>query len=676
MIEHVFSAEMMKEREKQLILSLADSAGECYDINFTKNVIIGTPIQIVDGVPYCMYEQMGLQKNCSFTQFIEYWSKKIPEEEKELFNQFFDISLIKERYAKGERVLHHRYWTKDVCGNPMLAEQKIRLYEDIVTGDLLGLTYIADCKEMEYKKQKEESLVEQYKLISDKIEFLETVGVDIPGGYHRCSTSDGFKLQFVSNSFVDIVGWTREEIINELNNDYINIVAPEDREFFLSNEPTLIRDGRIDVAYRICRKDGTRRWVQDATICTKHFGEEFYQCTLADITDYVEKLNEEKRRAEASSLAKSTFLFNASHDIRTPMNAIKGFTRIIEENVENSELIKDAVRKISQSSDMLMSLINDVLEISRIERGKDEVEEQPLNMEEHVDKLYEMFAVEMEESGIVFNVQNKIEHTNILGDELKLTRIAMNLLSNAKKFTSRGGEVTMGVEESDYTGDKATYTLFVRDTGIGMSKEFQERAFEQFERERTSTESGVSGSGLGLAIIKKLCDLMGGKCVIDSELGKGTSITIAVPLKINRNVVPVTTTKVDYECFKGKKILLVEDNEFNREIACYTLEQVNFVVVGVENGSECVNELLKSKPGTYDVVLMDIQMPVMDGYVATKEIRNIDNPIISQVPIIAMTANAFAEDREKCLAVGMNGHLAKPLEIDVLMKELARVLKK
>ncbi len=674
MIQNVFPPEMMMEREKRLIEALADSAGEYYDVNFTQNMILGMPIQIIDGVTYSMYERMGIKEQCSFTDFIAYWLKNISEEELEAFQQFFDIENIKKHYASGERLLQHKYWTKDVCGNPMYAIQKILLYEDIVSGDLLGITYISDDKERQMLFQREASFVEQYKQISDKVEFLETIGMAVPGGYHRCGTTGGFKLEFVSNSFVEIVGWTREEIANELNNDFINIVAPEDREFFMSHEAALVRDGRISVAYRICRKDGTRRWVQDSTIRTEKFGEVFYQCTLADITDYVEKLNEEKKKAEASSLAKSTFLFNASHDIRTPMNAIKGFTRIIEENADNSVLVKETIRKIAQSSDMLMTLINDVLEISRIERGKDEVEEQPINMESHVDKLHELFAKEMQEAGITLRVEKDIRHADILGDELKLTRIAMNLLSNAKKFTSRGGEVTLGIKETDYDGDTAVYTLLVRDTGIGMSKEFQQRAFEQFERERTSTESGISGSGLGLAIIKKLCDLIGGECVIESELGKGTAITVAVPLKINKHVTPNQEIKTNYTCFIGKKILLVEDNEFNREIARYTLEQSHFTVEEAENGSECVNKLLKAKPGTYDIILMDIQMPVMDGYTATKEIRNIADSQIADIPIIAMTANAFDEDKKKCLSVGMNGHIGKPLDVELLMKELRKFL--
>ncbi len=670
MIEHVFSSEMMREREKQLMLALVDCAGECYDVNFTQDKILGTPIQIVEGKIYSMYKQMNIPAHSTYTEFIQYWKRHIAVQELENFCEFFDKDNIIRRFEAGEDMIQHRYWTKDVCDNPMLAIHKIRLYRDCASGDILGLCYVVDDKEQALHIQKEKTLLEQYQQAADKVEFLESLGIDIPGGYHRCSTTGGFQLQFVSNSFIDIVGWTREEIEEKMDNNFINLVAPEDREFFMSNEPELVEKGRIDVTYRILHKDGTKRWVQDATIRTETMGEVFYQCTLADITDYVETLNREKKRAEASNLAKSTFLFNASHDIRTPMNAIQGFARIIEENADNAELVRETVRKISQSGEMLMTLINDVLEISRIERGKDEVESRALNMEAHILKLHEMFALEMEKTGIEFCVESDIEHTNVLADDLKLTRIAMNLLSNAKKFTPAGGKVVMSLQESGYDGVEAFYTLTVTDTGIGMSQEFQKRAFEQFERERTSTESGIIGSGLGLAIIKKLCDLMKGKCTIQSELGQGTSISVRVPLQINREPVSQKKLQVNYAHFVGKRILLVEDNAFNREIARYVLEGAQFIVEEAENGSECVNKLLKAEEGYYDVVLMDVQMPVMDGYTATKEIRNISNPSIAQIPIIAMTANAFDEDKQKCAEAGMNAHLSKPLDLEMLMQEL------
>ncbi len=676
LVKHAFPPEMMQERERQLVLALLDCAGVCYDINLTKDRMIGRPVQILAGKTYSILDQIGKPENCRYSEVMQYWLDRMPKEEYEAFAAFADVRNIRARYAAGERLIAHRFWTVDFMGNMMLAQQKIRLYEDVTNGDLLGLVYITNDREQYTLQQKEAALLEKYRNASNRVLFWESIGVNIPGGYHRCSTEDGFRLRFVSDSFLEIVGWSREELATELGNQFLELVAPEDRDFFMSHEPALVKNGRIDLAYRIRRKDGTRRWVQDATVRTEQDGETFYQCTLADITDYVERLNEEKARAEESSLAKTTFLFNASHDIRTPMNAIQGFARIIEENAEDPKVVRDAVRKILQSGDTLMTLLNDVLELSRIERGKEEVEQQPLDMEAHAGKLYEMFAAEMKQAEIRFEMENEVCHPHVLGDDLKLTRIAMNLLSNAKKFTPRGGRVVFGIKETPIDEERAAYSLFVRDTGIGMSHEFQKRAFEQFERERSSTESGISGSGLGLAIIKRLCDLMGGECRLCSALGSGTEITVTIPLRLAREMQQAETTGEENTNLSGRHVLLVEDNEFNREIARYMLESLGMTVDEAENGFEAVELLLHAGLCRYDAVLMDIQMPVMDGYTATREIRRIEEPRLARIPIVAMTANAFRSDVEKCLEIGMDGHLSKPIDMEALAGTLAKCMAK
>ncbi len=658
----------MIEHEKQLISALLDSANAYYDINFTQNKILDSAIHRDDGTVCSIKDLEDINGKYTYLDLVKYWGDRIEPEEKVAYYDFYDVEKIKERYENGEKLITFKYWTEDSSGQPMLSVHHIRVFKDVDSDDLLGLAYLT------FEKTSDDIIAEKYKEASNRVLLLENLSVNVPGGYHRCHSSEGFPLAFVSDSFLEVVGWTREQIREELDNKYLNIVAPEDREFFLGHEEELVKNGRVDLTYRIVRRDGSRRWIQDATIMMEKNGEIYYQCTLSDITDYVERLNEEKAKAEASSLAKSTFLFNASHDIRTPMNAISGYARIIAENVNNPEVVSDAVSKILQSSDMLSTLVNDVLEVSRIERGKADVEQRPLDMEEHVDKLHEMFTFEMKQADIEFVVENHIQHPLVIGDDLKLTRIAMNLLSNAKKFTPAGGKVIFGVKETDYDGESAAYTLYVKDTGIGMSREFQKRAFEQFERERSSTETGVIGSGLGLAIIKRLCELMNGEYNIESELGKGTEITVKVPLKLSKEVAATYDENIDYTLFKGKRILLVEDNEFNREIACYTLNNAGFVVEEAENGFIAVDKLLKAKPNYYDLVLMDIQMPIMNGYTATKEIRNIENKEIAAVPIIAMTANAFDEDKQKCISCGMNGHIGKPLDVEVLMKEISKIL--
>ncbi len=665
--------QQQSEREKQLVQALLECAGVYYDINLTQNKIVGRATQIVDGKEYDVIKKIGLPQNCPYSELMKYWIEHMPEEERSGFLNYVDANNLIQRYENGERVMSHKFWTYNVEGGMMLAEQTTRLYKEHEDGDLLGIVIITNSIE-QYKLQlKEDALAQQYKAANDKLSALEAFAATIPAGYHRCGTEDGFPLQFISDSFLDVVGYTREELKDKFDNKFYELIAPEDRDFFMSHEPILREKGRVDLAYRMVRKDGTKRWIQDATKMLEHNGEIFYQCTLSDITEYVEKLKEETAKAEESNLAKSTFLFNASHDIRTPMNAIQGFAHIIDRNADNPEIVKEAIRKIIQSAGTLMTLLNDVLELSRIERGKDEVDALPMNMEHHVCELHEMFAGEMEQAGIEFVMDNNISHPHILGDNLKLTRIAMNLLSNSKKFTPSGGKVTFGVHESGFDGEKANYTLFVRDTGIGMSKQFQQRAFQQFERERSSTESGVSGSGLGLAIIKRLTDLMGGDCNITSELGKGSELTVTVPLKIADNNRFTENQQTQHLDFSGKRILLTEDNELNREIARFILEDNNLIVDEAENGSVCVDKLLKSEAGYYDLVLMDIQMPIMDGYTATKEIRNIADKRIADIPIIAMTANAFVEDKQKCLETGMNGHIGKPIDTQKLIKELARV---
>ncbi len=535
----------------------------------------------------------------------------------------------------------------------------------------------AQTAELELLQKKEEELKLQYEEAVDRQEFLEIMAENLPGGYHRCSTDSGFILSFVSNSFLEITGYTKEQISDELDDCYINLVAPEDVDYFMSLEPQLKKTGRIDCTYRIRRRDGSLRWVQDSTQKVERDGQQYYQCTLADIHDFVNVLNEAKKAAEESSLAKSTFLFNASHDIRTPMNAIVGFARIIEQNADDTELVRRTVEKIENSSKTLMTLLNDVLELSRIERGKDELNIEAVDLSEHKENLYEMFAQSMRDAGITFNTEESICHRNVLCDSLKLTRIGMNFLSNARKFTPTGGTVTFGIEELSSNEKNAVYRFYCKDTGIGMSKEFQERAFSQFEREHTATESGVSGSGLGLSITKKFVELMGGKVEIRSELGEGTEIFAILSLALtDENTVKGKPNAFANSDMTGKRVLLVEDNDFNREIAKYVLEGMNFIVDEAENGSACVDILLKSDTPHYDLILMDLQMPVMDGYTATEEIRRMKNRNIAQIPIIAMTANAFEEDKQKCLSVGMNGHISKPIEIDVLERVLSDIFHK
>ncbi len=538
------------------------------------------------------------------------------------------------------------------------------------------LATLAVCMDVSAFLKYYSELVTKNEELIRKDTITEEIMTKIPGCYHRCSTSEGFPFLYISDSFEEAVGWTREEIREELDNKFINLVWPEDLPLFDGLLEQIKDKGQGSSIYRIRRKDGTYRWVQDSTMYIEAGEESFYQCTFADITEYIDTLNREKEKAEVGSRAKSAFLFNASHDIRTPMNAIQGYTQILKEHPDQVELVRETIAKIEQSGDTLMKLLNDVLELSRIESGKEEIDLIAIDLEEVAVKLYNMVAPEIEKAGLSFVQNTQASNTLVWCDELKLTQIGMNLLSNARKFTPAGGTITYGVEQQpcERTG-YANYRFYVRDTGIGMSREFVEKAFEQFERERTATESGVTGSGLGLSIIRKITELLGGTYHIQSELGKGTEVSVILPLKIatKEDISPKLIQNRDMD-FSGKRILLVEDNEFNREISRYILENIGLEVEEAENGSVAVGKVMNAPAGHYDLILMDIQMPIMDGYTAAQEIRHIEDSRLASIPIVALTANAFAEDKEKSLEYGMNGHISKPIDKDMLMHEMKRLI--
>ena len=391
-------------------------------------------------------------------------------------------------------------------------------------------------------------------------------------------------------------------------------------------------------------------------------------------------LQEAKNKAEAANEAKTIFLNNMSHDIRTPMNAIVGFTTLLEKNLGNTELSKGYLAKIKSSSDYLLDLINNILDLARVESGKVELEEVPWDVGDFDTNIGSFIETQTKEKQLQFTKTAKVKHKHIYCDSTKLLEIFINILSNAVKYTPAGGTITM--ETTELPCSKEGYCCLetkISDTGIGISEEFLPHIFDDFSREKNSTESKILGTGLGMAITKKYADLMGANLRVTSELGKGSCFTITIMHRICQEeqlkAKMKALTEQDFD-FSGKRVLLAEDNELNAEIALAILEEAGLEVEHVENGQLALDKIKAQPAGYYDLVLMDIQMPVMDGYTASRAIRNLEEAAKANVPILAMTANAFKEDVELAEKAGMNGHLAKPIDVDKLMAALRSILQK
>ncbi len=429
---------------------------------------------------------------------------------------------------------------------------------------------------------------------------------------------------------------------------------------------------------------------------------------------HAEKLEKMAEEARSANEAKTRFLFNMSHDIRTPMNAIIGFSNFLKQHVDDREKTLEYIDKIQTSSSFLLSLINDVLEMARIESGKAMLKMESGCLSDLVNSLNAVFEPSIRTKNLKYSCNLNVTHEYLICDKTKLREIILNILGNAIKYTPDGGQVTVDITEENLAREGyARYRFVVKDTGIGMSEEYLPHIFEEFTRERTSTESKVFGAGLGLPIVKALIDLMGGTVEIESKVGKGSTFIVTlsfqladqeqirlldqrksektdlqasdwgeeklredpkIPEKAKKSEKTVENSESSQEaCFQGKRVLLAEDNDLNAEIAETILEERGFVVERAADGELCVEELQKKPERYYDMILMDIQMPNMDGYTAAEVIRKLKDPR-RLTPIVAMTANAFEEDRRKAFEAGMNAHIAKPINVNAMFETIREIL--
>ena len=820
--------ETYKKKIRIMEHALSESAGVYYNINITRDLIPGTMYQVIDDVEYSINEAIGFPDDCRYLDVIEYWGSQLAEDQKAAYFEFFSLEHLRECFEKGNEHICHSYWTKDSLGNPMLAEQHIVMYRDLSNNDLLAITYVLDHTKIDELNTRN---IEQKKILEEDIKKIEGLASQYSTVYFinfdtdQCSkydidkTYDNVSPEMDNVSTADFFRKYKELVMAYTHPDF------RDELIRLTDEKHIrevLRDKKRH-AFRFLNtgKNGDYQWLELSIIKFAKADEEVTNIAFAFLNVDEEEREKELQRkaltdalaaAEHANKAKTTFLNNMSHDIRTPMNAIIGFTALAAAHLDNVETTRDYLGKISTSSNHLLSLINDILDMSRIESGQVKIDENEVHLPDVLHDLRTIIqsSITSKQQDLFIDTQD-IMNEDIITDKLRLNQILLNIVSNAIKFTPVGGTISIRITEKPCKlSGYATYEFRIKDNGIGMSEGFQKHIFESFSREQTSTVSEIQGTGLGMSITKNIVDMMGGDISIRSEEGKGTEFTVRLDCRLSDNVVkyepvpelqgaralvvdddtdtcmsvskmlrkigmradwtvsgkesivrareayeegdefkayiidwlmpdmngietvrrirkvigdstpiiiltaydwsdieteareagvtafvskplfmselrevltrPIITKAKKKEVgddvdLNGKRILLVEDNDLNQEIASEILSNLGLVVDTANDGIAAVEKVASSPSGSYDLVLMDIQMPNMDGYTATREIRKLPDSSKADIPIVAMTANAFDEDKEKAFTCGMNGFISKPINIKILISTLKTIFK-
>ena len=678
---------------EESVFAIAD--GYCV-INLTKNIVRGSMHQVVDGKVYNLNEQLGMPENSNLQILVDAWALTIPEEGREDFLKEFNRERLLNRFENGERHISFRYWTRTATFEPMLAEDHMALYRDKETGDIIAVNYVLDRTEHYRLKEKEQALEksnrEYAKLLEEEKKHtalieeltkklqsqLELFAVSIPGGVKISNDDPEYSFKYVSEQFANMLGYkTPKELMEASSGSILGLAHPDDIEVGLEdalNQYT--HSDHYATIYRIRCKDGTYKYIEDrGQKVVKEDGTIEHWNLMLDKNDFMHKSIELESEKKANK-SKSDFLSRMSHDMRTPLNGIIGLLQIVDRHFDDKELVLESHKKMHVAANYLLSLINDVLQMSKIEDGNVPLTKDIIDFSELTKDILVIIEQRAKERGIKmqFNAKNDIRYPFVYGSPVHLRQIFLNIYGNCIKYNHIGGSI---VTTSDYTETDdgvVMYEWTITDTGIGMSKEYKEHIFEPFSQERQYIGSAHHGIGLGMSIVKGLIEKMGGSIEVESEEGVGSTFIIKIPFKIASTPDKVNKQTSELK-IDGLNLLLVEDNELNAEIAETLLSDEGAAVTVAKDGSQAVN-IFKEKPeGSFDAILMDIMMPVMDGLTATKKIRTLNHPDAKKIPIIAMTANAFKEDKEKCLAAGMNAHLAKPIEIENVKKVLCEQIR-
>ena len=542
---------------------------------------------------------------------------------------------------------------------------------------------------MQYQSSEKEKQMSETEITKCKNECRQEPGAEeavfqnFPGGYYRCAADEGFSFLYMNDRFLDILGWTKKEIEEKFENKFANLVHPDDQglmKIYIEKKVSPVRkENFLDQTYRLKGKDGYH-WITDATLVEEIDGQKIFQGTITDLTEFMKEKEQKEEKLRHADEMKSRFLSSVSHDIRTPINGIQGMLRIADTYPEDMKKQNECREKMWIATNHLVSLVDNILDMKRLENTEIELKEEPFNLIDLLMSITSMTDMQIEAKGLHTIVDWKpgyIKHRYLIGSAEGFSRVLLNLNSNAIKYNKKGGSVYCRCMEKECDGDTVWFETITSDTGIGMDEEFLKHAFEPYAQKNNGSIDSQNGIGLGLAIVKKTVDMMGGTLKVESKLGEGTKYTIMFPFKIDPHP-HVEKKSLEHVSLKGVKALLVEDNDLNLEIAKFHLEQQQVQVFTATNGQKAVDAFEQSDIGFFDIILMDIMMPVMDGLEATRRIRSMERPDARAVPIIAMSANAFKEDIQKSLKAGMNAHLTKPIDgekvIDTMKNYLANKL--
>jgi signal transduction histidine kinase/ActR/RegA family two-component response regulator len=678
--EKFFSGDTNGDRYKRAIIA---DALLVYEFNLTKDRILGTPFQRVGNRIIELKKMLGLGDDCKYSEFIEAICWDMSENEKKEFLEKMNVyclldSFIMERYEiqfDSRRISYNGdfFWTRNT----------VILTKDEESGDIMGLVIVknvtTDYRENEKKLyqlevinalSKEYSNVFMLNLASGRIRVIRINEKE--GSFFNENFSDGF-YDDALNFYIGVSVYEEDRDMMHQAFSRKNIFRQlHYRESFNVNFRTKIND-KISFMKLAVVRIGDINKSGNVLLGFMNVDNE-----IAHEMNRRKVLQEALSMAESANNAKTRFLSNMSHDIRTPLNAIIGFTSIAENHLDNPDLIREDLKRIKSSSTHLLSLINDVLDMSRIESGRMKIMLKPNSIEDIVYEVENVVKPQIDSKKLNYSLVKKGNlQRAVFCDKLRLSQVLINILGNAVKYTNEGGTIKFTVNEMPpITDGFSSYQFRIKDNGIGMSKEFQKKKFTPFERDENLQNYQIQGTGLGLAISKTLVEKMDGSIFLNSEEGVGTEFLLCFDFEnsAEETVQKREEKKVDVAKFSGVRILLVEDNNLNREIARELLKNAGFVIDEAENGKIAVEKINSAEPDFYKAVLMDVMMPVMNGYDATKKIRSLPDEKKSAVPIVAMTANAFEEDKAQALEAGMSAFVSKPFNINDLLRVLSEIV--